>query len=73
MQGYTSFLANKDALKDAVFGIPWLSFWQLADPDQQNQLLELVSLIEGAGATIINGTELPNWQTIVSPDGWNCS
>ena len=51
--------------------MPWLSFWQWASEDQQQQLLELISLIESAGATIINGTELPHWQTIVSPDGWN--
>jgi amidase len=58
-------------LKGAVFGLPWLSFWQLAPPNQQQQLLSLLSLIESAGATIINGTELPYWQTIVSPGGWN--
>jgi hypothetical protein len=58
-------------LKGAVFGLPWLSFWKLAPPNQQQQLLSLLSLIESAGATIINGTELPYWQTIVSPDGWN--
>lgn len=28
-------------------------------------------MIEAAGATVINGTELPHWQTIVSPSGWN--
>jgi amidase len=58
-------------LKGAKFGLPWLSFWQLANENQQEQLLDLISLIESAGATIINGTELPYWQTIVSPDGWN--
>jgi amidase len=57
-------------LKGAIFGLPWLSFWQFAPPNQQ-QLLSLLSLIESAGATIINSTELPYWQTIVSPDGWN--
>ncbi|KAI0744142.1 amidase signature domain-containing protein [Daedaleopsis nitida] len=70
-KGYASFLTNKDSLKDATFGIPWLSFWQWADPDMQAQLVHLVRQIEDAGATIINGTELPNWQRIVSPDGWN--
>ncbi|KAF4537197.1 Amidase [Lasiodiplodia theobromae] len=69
--GYASFLANKDALKGATFGIPWLSFWQWADEDMQAQLLETVALMEEAGATVINGTELLNWKTIVSPDGWN--
>jgi amidase len=33
--------------------------------------VELINLIQSAGATIINGTELPNYQTIVSPNGWN--
>jgi len=69
--GYSQFLCDKDALKGAVFGLPWLSFWQLTPPSQLAQLLELLSLIESPGATIINGTELPYWQTIVSPDGWN--
>lgn len=43
----------------------------MATPNQQEQLLELIKLIESAGAEIINGTELPMWETIVSPDGWN--
>ena len=69
--GYVQFLTNKDALKGAVFGLPWQSFWALADPLQQVELVGLVSLIEEAGATIINGTELPDDKTIVSPNGWN--
>jgi amidase len=69
--GFAQFLANKEALKGAVFGLPWLSFWQLAPQNQQDQLVELVDLIESAGATIINGTELPHWQTIISPNFWN--
>lgn len=69
--GFAQYLCGKDALKGAKFGLPWLSFWQLASSEQQEQLLELIDLIESAGATIINGTELPTWQTIVSPDGWD--
>ncbi|KAJ6058979.1 uncharacterized protein N7446_008562 [Penicillium canescens] len=69
--GYTQFLSKKDALKGAVFGIPWESFWALGDADQISQLLELVELIKSAGATVINGTELPHYKQIVSPDGWN--
>ncbi|EXJ95627.1 hypothetical protein A1O1_00749 [Capronia coronata CBS 617.96] len=69
--GYVQYLTDKSALQGAVFGLPWASFWALNDPDQNADLLELISLIEGAGATIINGTELPNYQTIVSPDGWD--
>ncbi|KAJ5807363.1 hypothetical protein N7447_010819 [Penicillium robsamsonii] len=69
--GYAQFLTNQTALKGAVFGIPWESFWALGDSDQIAQLLELVELIKSAGATVINGTELPHYKEIVSPDGWN--
>ncbi|KAH8820803.1 amidase signature domain-containing protein [Xylogone sp. PMI_703] len=69
--GFSQFLSTKEVLKGAKFGLPWLSFWQLAPQNQQEQLLELIDLIKSAGAEIINGTELPTWQTIVSPDGWN--
>ncbi|KAJ5563268.1 hypothetical protein N7535_008432 [Penicillium sp. DV-2018c] len=69
--GYAQFLSNRTALQGAVFGIPWKSFWALGDPAQIAELLELVKLIESAGATVINGTELPHYKEIVSPDGWN--
>ncbi|KAL3424051.1 amidase [Phlyctema vagabunda] len=69
--GYAQFLTTKDSLKGAVFGLPWLSFWQLASEEQQIKLLSLISLIEAAGATVLNGTELPLWETIISPDGWD--
>ncbi|KAJ5279710.1 hypothetical protein N7478_005082 [Penicillium angulare] len=70
-KGYTQFLSNKDALKGAVFGLPWESFWAFGDAVQIAQLEELLDLIKSAGATIINGTELPHYKEIVSPDGWN--
>ena len=69
--GYSQFLHDRSALKGAVFGLPWESFWRLASPTQLSQLRELLELIQDAGATIINGTELPHYRTIVSPDGWN--
>lgn len=69
--GYAQFLTTKTALKGAVFGIPWNSFWVYADDDQLEQLFDLLKLIESAGATIINGTEITNYETLVSPDGWN--
>ena len=40
-------------------------------PEQQEQLLELVDLIKSAGATVINNTEITNYETLVSPEGWN--
>lgn len=68
--GFTQFLTTKDALKGATFGIPWKSFWVLAD-EQIELLTKLVDLMQSAGATIINSTELPDYQTIVDLDGWN--
>lgn len=70
-QGYIPFLTNKNALHNATFGLPWASFWVYADPLQQSHLLSLISLLQSAGATILNNTELPNYQTIVSPNGWD--
>ena len=69
--GYAQFLSNRSALEDATFGIPWETFWIYADAEQQAILLSIIDLIESAGATIINGTELPDRKLIVSPDGWN--
>lgn len=63
--------SNKDALKDATFGIPWQNLWVLAPPEQQTQLVEIIDEIEAAGATIVNGTELKDYERIVSPDGWD--
>ncbi|KAK3071418.1 hypothetical protein LTR53_008660 [Teratosphaeriaceae sp. CCFEE 6253] len=69
--GYTQFLSNATALKGLKFGIPWRSFWTQADPEQLEVLTSMVRMIEAAGATVINGTELPHYETIVSPTGWN--
>lgn len=68
---YTQFLTDSKALKGATFGIPWASFWTKLDDEQRATLTALVQLIEDAGATIINGTEILGYETIVSPDGWN--
>ncbi|KAH8668428.1 amidase signature domain-containing protein [Xylariales sp. PMI_506] len=69
--GYAQYLTTKCSLKGATFGLPWNSFWVYADSDQQTQLLGLIALIEQAGATIINGTEILDYETIISPDGWD--
>ncbi|CAF9938557.1 MAG: hypothetical protein HETSPECPRED_001108 [Heterodermia speciosa] len=69
--GYFPFLTSRHALKGATFGLPWQSFWALLEETQQASLIELIDLIKEAGATVINGTEIPDYQTIVSPDGWN--
>ncbi|KAK8070423.1 amidase [Apiospora hydei] len=69
--GYAQFLAKSDALKDATFGLPWHSFWVHADEEQQTALRSLLSLIESAGATIVNGTEVAGYERLVDPNGWN--
>ena len=68
---YAASLSNRFALRGAKLGLPWHSFWALADPEQQSILLELIEMIKLAGAVIVNGTEIPNYQTLVSPSGWN--
>ncbi|EXJ82032.1 hypothetical protein A1O1_08100 [Capronia coronata CBS 617.96] len=71
---YTQFLATKDALKGAVFGLPWFSLWnQTANSANLAQLLDAVKRLEAAGATIINGTEFPHYREILSPDDWDWS
>lgn len=69
--GYLQFLTDRFVLKNATFGLPWNSFWVHSDDEQQSQLLSIIALIESAGGIVINNTELPNYKTIVSPDGWN--
>lgn len=69
--GYAQYLSNASSLSEAVFGLPWLSFWQYADEEQLTGLTSILALLSAAGATIINGTEILKYETIVSPDGWN--
>ncbi|KAL8837927.1 MAG: hypothetical protein Q9176_005403 [Flavoplaca citrina] len=70
-KGYTAPLENRRALRGARFGLPWKSFWTFADAEQQSILLDLIDKIRTAGAIIINNTEITDYQTLVSPDGWN--
>ncbi|USW50196.1 Putative amidase signature domain-containing protein [Septoria linicola] len=69
--GYTPFLTDRSSLRNATFGLPWNSFWRFASVEQQSVLGSMIELIEAAGATIVNNTELQDYETIVSPDGWN--
>ncbi|KAL1959067.1 hypothetical protein VTO42DRAFT_3308 [Malbranchea cinnamomea] len=69
--GYSQYLSDKSALKDAVFGLPSASFWAKGVPSQNAKLHELLDLIKSAGATIINDTEITNHETIVSANGWD--
>ena len=69
--GYLQYLTDRSALRNATFGLPWNSFWVYADEEQKSHLLTVISLIESVGGLVINNTELPNYETIVSPDGWD--
>lgn len=69
--GYAQFLAGREALKDAAFGLPWNSFWVHATAEMREKLLETVAMIEAAGATVVNNTEIPNYGAYISPTGWD--
>ncbi|KAL8947504.1 MAG: hypothetical protein Q9222_006223 [Ikaeria aurantiellina] len=69
--GYAASLSGKGALQGAKFGLPWQSFWTLADPEQQSILLELIELIKSAGATVINGFPNESEYSYVKVDFFN--
>ena len=68
---YSQYLTTASSLSNATFGIPWLSFWQYATEEQLSVLTSIVSLLHDSGATIVNNTEILDYETIVSPTGWN--
>jgi amidase len=72
---YTSWLAKKDAIRGARFGLPWRRVWETAsnNPRQQTAytaLKELTKQIEKAGAQVID-VDFPSAEVIISPDGWD--
>ncbi|KAI1488254.1 amidase [Biscogniauxia mediterranea] len=69
--GYAAFLATRECLEGAVFGLPWRSFWVYADEAQRAALGAITDLLRAAGAAVVNGTEILGYETIVSPDGWD--
>ena len=69
--GFAQFLVGRDALEGAVFGVPWNSFWTFANKEQQTILASILDLMKSAGATIINNTEIPGYETLVAQDGWD--
>lgn len=71
---YVSWLSNKDALKDAKFGLPIKRVWQAARENEKHKteyltLKELVKQIEGVGAAIFDA-DFPSAEEIISPRGW---
>lgn len=69
--GYATALTDRRALRNAIFGIPWASFWQYAPPERIAALLPLIQHLETAGASMVNNTELPSRDLLVNPDGWD--
>ena len=65
---FAQALSSALALKEARFGIPWESFWKYADQEQLEVLYTMVMMLETAGATVVNGTELLHPE-VVSPTG----
>lgn len=69
-RGYAQFLTDRTALQNASFGIPWGSFWTKAYPEELTALTALIESLKEAGATIVNNTELKNYETVV-PKRWS--
>ncbi|KAI1313122.1 amidase signature domain-containing protein [Xylaria venustula] len=72
---YTSWLADKDALKGAKFGLPSTRVWEAASNsiDHKSEYLalkRLIKRIEEAGARVID-VEFPSAEEIISPNGWD--
>ncbi|KAI1279498.1 amidase signature domain-containing protein [Xylaria sp. FL0933] len=72
---YTDWLAKKDALKGAKFGLPWKRVWEAASNSVEHKseylaLQNLISQIKEAGAQVFD-VDFPSAEEIISPDGWN--
>ena len=70
-EGYVQYLTDRNALEGVKFGLPWQTFWVLASEEQRAFLTDVIHEIENAGATIVNGTEMRDFEKIVSPTGWD--
>ena len=63
-------MSDKKALKGARFGLPWKKLWSLAKTDEIPRLLEVIKIIQDAGATVYNNTDFGNLD-VISDKGWN--
>ncbi|KXH61341.1 glutamyl-tRNA(Gln) amidotransferase subunit A [Colletotrichum nymphaeae SA-01] len=62
--GYAQYLTNKTSLQNATFGIPWNSFWAIANEETKAQLGSLITLIQKNGGTIVNFTEITDHENV---------
>lgn len=74
-KAYTSWLAKKDALKGAKFGLPSRRVWEAASKSTKNKseyiaLKKLTKQIERAGAQVLD-VDFPSAEEIIPPNGWD--
>ena len=72
---YASWLARKEALKGARFGLPFKRVWESAKRNANHQseyiaLMKLTKQIEEAGAKLLN-VDFRSAEEIASPEGWD--
>ncbi|KAI9893924.1 MAG: hypothetical protein M1814_005477 [Vezdaea aestivalis] len=72
---YTSWLATKEALEGAKFGMPMTRVWEAARKSETHRseyiaLMKFIKQIEEAGAQVFD-VGFASAKEIISPDGWN--
>lgn len=72
---YTSWLAKKDVLKGAKFGLPLKRVWESASKSAKHKseyiaLKKITKQIERAGAQVLD-VDFPSAEEIISPNGWD--
>ncbi|TQB74949.1 hypothetical protein MPDQ_003982 [Monascus purpureus] len=75
-QQYTSYISGQEALEGARFGLPWKGVWEMASKNkslkaQYSRLGEVIQRIKDAGAEVIENTDFPSAEEIISPKGWD--
>lgn len=65
---YTTFLADRSALKGARFGLPWKRCWEFVPHDQMEVANEVLDAMREVGAEI-TWTDLPCAEDRIRPDG----
>lgn len=73
---YASWVSRKEALAGARFGLPSKRIWEAAkaneaDREEYKSLRAILDQLENAGAEVIEATDFPSVDEIISPDGWD--
>ncbi|KFY44701.1 hypothetical protein V494_01368 [Pseudogymnoascus sp. VKM F-4513 (FW-928)] len=66
---YEKYLATKDALKGAVFGLPVKRVWENVDEAIRPRFEEIFQMIRDAGAQIVE-VDFPCWEAMIDKKGW---